>query len=86
MKPEETWSDKYKYCITCHKTSSIHVMEGYCQKCFAKLEAEIERIYVDRSCLKCGDTFQSEGPGNRRCTKCHKKDPATRHRHRLNIN
>ena len=82
---DPNWSKNYRYCRTCHKTSNHHVMEGYCQKCFNKLEAEIERVYVDRTCLKCGEQFQSEGVGNRRCSKCQKKDPSTRHRHRLNI-
>lgn len=82
----EEWSEDYHYCRACHKTTHPHMMEGYCQKCFNKLEANIEVAHVERDCLKCGDKFLSEGLGNRRCNKCNKKDSQARHRHRLNIN
>ena len=84
-KIDENWAEDYRYCRICHKTSSRHVMEGYCKKCFDKLEADVEFTTESRTCLKCGDTFQSEGSGNRRCNKCTKKDATSRYRHRLNI-
>ena len=28
------------------------------------------KVLTRRNCLKCGQTFNSEGPGNRICPKC----------------
>lgn len=85
-KGDPNWSEDYWYCRMCHKTTHHHVMEGYCQKCFNKLEAEVVIESSKRTCLKCGEIFESECSGNRRCSKCQKKEPSTRYRHRININ
>lgn len=43
--------------------------------CHARSLAALERLQLaarqrDRSCLTCGQTFLSEGPGHRMCTSC----------------
>jgi len=86
IKGDPNWSEEYLYCRICYKTNHNHVMEGYCQKCFNAMELEKKKVKKDRFCLKCGIKFQSNGPGNRRCDICLRKDSGSKYRHKLIIN
>lgn len=82
------WSDDYHHCRKCYGVNYRHVMDGYCQKCFDQLEGNVKNnARTPRKCLKCNQVFSSEGPGNRRCENCLRRE-ASYHResHRVNAN
>ena len=82
------WSDDYYHCRKCSGTIHRHVMDGYCQKCFDQLEGNPKNTLKNpRRCLKCSQIFLSEGPGNRRCENCLRRE-ASYHRetHKVNVN
>lgn len=80
------WSEDYHFCRKCGNTNYNHVMEGYCQKCFDNLESDGKpHLKNSRKCLKCGQSFLSEGPGNRRCESCLRRETGYhRDSHRVN--
>jgi len=84
---EEDWSDDFYHCRKCLSTNHRHIMDGFCQKCFDQLEADPKvPNKTQRKCLKCGQLFLSEGPGNRRCENCLRRE-ACYHResHKVNV-
>jgi len=83
---DPNWSEDYRYCRTCYKTTHNHAMEGYCQKCFNNMEIDKKKKEQIRDCLKCGKEFISSGIGNRRCDMCLKKSASVKYRHKINMN
>ena len=82
------WSEDFHFCRKCNTTNYHHVMEGYCQKCFDQLEGDNKIVLTNpRKCLKCGQSFQSEGPGNRRCENCLRRENGYyRDSHKISVN
>jgi hypothetical protein len=85
MQGDPNWSEDFQYCRLCHKTNHNHVMDGYCQKCFNDMELEKKREEKLRTCLRCDKEFLSNGPGNRRCDICLRKDGGNPHQYRISI-
>jgi len=81
------WSPDFRYCRKCHETTHRHVFDGYCKRCYHAMEKKIITQEKKRSCLKCGETFLSNGPGNRKCKDCHNKENNSRHteKHRYRV-
>lgn len=61
-----------RLCKRCGKQTRRH--RGFCRDCQREISAErrsaIKRRRKKRTCLKCGRSFASDGPGHRICPKC----------------
>jgi len=82
---DPNWSDEFLYCRNCLKTNHNHVMDGYCAKCFNDMEMERRKEEKVRFCLKCNKEFKSNGPGNRRCDVCLRRDNGAPHQYKIII-
>jgi len=73
MKYKKDWAEDWNYCRACHTTEQKHVLDGYCQACFKKMDKEVTVTKSLRPCLVCHQSFYSYGPENRRCEICDRK-------------
>lgn len=86
MLGDPNWSEDFQYCRLCLKTNYNHEMDGYCQKCFKDMEMEKKKDKKTRTCLRCNKEFMSDGPGNRRCDLCLRRDSGSPHQYRITVN